>query len=280
MTFPEEREYAFLDCGEGLRLERMGGVTVARPAPGAAWRRGLSPEAWEAAALSFTKEGGWKGDAPPDWRVRLGNAELRLRPMAGGQVGVFPEHAAVAESLLFLKDFPPGKVSPALNLFAHTGLATLLLAATGRFAVAHVDGAPASVKRARENAALSGLAEKPVRWLVDDALAFLRRETRRGKKYDLILADPPAFGRAGNAGGPGWKLERDLPELLSLARGLLADGGVLALSCHSEQWDGERLSRCVRENARLETIKTEDLVLIPEARAGKALPCGQLLLAR
>ncbi len=274
----EDAGYAFLDCGEGRRLERMGGVALSRPAPAAAWRRGLPEAAWRSAPLSFTREDGWRGDAPADWRVRFGPAVLGLRTMAGGQVGVFPDHAGVVGTLLSLPDFPEESPCSALNLFAHTGLATLQLAATGRFAVAHVDGAAAAVKQARENAALSGLSEKPVRWLVDDAVGFLRREGRRGKKYSLVLADPPAFGRAGK--GAGWKLERDLPELLSLARGVLAPGGVLALSCHSERWDAGRLSRALRDAGGFRVAGAEALASVPEAGAGNALPCGWCLLAR
>jgi 23S rRNA (cytosine1962-C5)-methyltransferase len=279
----DKADHALLDCGGGRRLERFGTVLVSRPAPGAQWRRGLPESAWNAAELSFTRETGWRGEAPPGWRVRLGGVVMGLRPAAAGQVGVFPEHAAVAGRILdravHIGNNSGGGPVRVLNLFAHTGLATLMLAAGGDFEIVHVDGAVAPVKQARENAALSGLADKPIRWLTDDALGFLRRETRRGNRYDIILADPPAFGRGGKKGGE-WRLERDLPELLALADSLLDPGGLLALTCHSEGWDSGGIAATVREHTGLRNIEGEQLLLRAETDAGMPLPGGQLLLAR
>lgn len=232
MNGPNSTGYLFLDCGNGRRLERLGGVTVARPAPAAAFPPSLPETRWREAALEFDREQGWTGKAPADWRVAFGPAVLGLRPAAAGQIGVFPEHTRVAECLdALLPETGLDEPLQALNLFAHTGLLTLRLAARGA-AVAHVDAAPAAIRQARENAALSGLAEAPVRWLADDALSFMRREVRRGRRYDVVLADPPAYGRGKNG---EWNLRRDLPELLRLAGGLLKRGtSVLCLSCHSE----------------------------------------------
>lgn len=278
-------DYALLDCGNGRRLERLGGVTVSRPAPGATGKRGLPDAAWNAAHLTFTRGTsrgtGWRGEAPNDWRVRLGGVTMALRPAAAGQIGVFPEHAAVAEKILSRIAKSENAPLRVLNLFAHTGLATLMLASKGCTA-AHVDGSAAAVKQARENAALSALADKPVRWLTDDALAFMRREVRREKKYDILLADPPAFGRGGSNGGKKlgeWKLERDLPELLELADKLLERNALLALTCHSEGWEDGRLSEAVRANKHFKNIKEEKLTLTPETKSGAPLPGGHLLLA-
>lgn len=276
---PDADGYAFLDCGDGRRLERMGGIVVARPAPAAIWRRRLPDAAWNAADLSFDRRSGWRGTAPDGWRMRLGGVVMALRPAAAGQVGAFPEHAAVAVKILSLP-FPEERPIRALNLFAHTGLTTLMLAASPLpFETAHVDGAPASVKQARENAALSGLADRPVRWLADDALGFMRREVRREKRYDVVVADPPAFGRGGKKGGE-WKLDRDLPTLLGLARELLREGGTLAVTCHSEGWEDGRLSEAVRDYAGARNVAEEPLALRPEAGGGAALPCGRLALTR
>jgi 23S rRNA (cytosine1962-C5)-methyltransferase len=210
--------------------------------------------------------------------VCFGGVVLGLRQAGAGQIGVFPEHAGVAAKILSRCESPVSAPVRVLNLFAHTGLATLMLAASGRCEIAHVDGAAVAVKQARENAALSGLADRPVRWLVDDALGFMRREARRGKRYDVILADPPAFGRGGKGGGE-WKLERDLPVLLGLAKELLDGSGLLALTCHSEGWDGERLSGAVREYAGMGKTSEEELTLAPETERGRALPGGRLLFA-
>lgn len=235
--------YALLDCGNERRLETLGGVVVARPAPAAAFPPGLGPEAWRKAAMEFTREGGWLGQPPADWSVELNGVRMGLRPAAGGQVGVFPEHAAVAEEVAerLGADISTARI---LNLFAHTGLATLRLASAGSMEVAHVDAAAAAVRAARENAALSGLAAAPIRWLTDDAATFMRREAKRGKNYQAIVADPPSYGRAGKA---EWKLDRDLPRLLDLAAELLkTDGRLLCLTCHSEGWDGAALARQAR----------------------------------
>lgn len=239
-------DYEFLDCGNGRRLERLGGVVVSRPAPGAAGRRGLPDAAWNRADISFDREKGWKGAAPGDWRVELDGVCLGLRPAAGGQIGVFPEHAQVAAKALaeMEKLFAAGERIDALNLFAHTGLATLRLASREGVAVTHVDAAGAAVRMAKENAALSGLADRPVRWLVDDVLEFCRKDERRGRRYGVIVADPPAFGRGGK--GREWKLERDFPELLGLLGKLLGKPGLLCLTCHREGWTAGTAARSVR----------------------------------
>ncbi len=234
-----QADYALLDCGDGMKLERFAGVTVCRPAPGALGRPRLAGEIWRRADLSFSKETGWRGDAPTDWRLRFGETVLLLRPAAGGQLGVFPEHLPVADWIKekisaapYREKIEKNGVFRILNLFAHTGLASLRLITLPKTEIIHLDAAAAAVRWARENAAASGLGDRPIRWITDDALGFMRRERRRDKRYDLILADPPAFGR-GKKGE--WKLERDLPELCALAGELLMPGPAgFVLTCHRE----------------------------------------------
>lgn len=274
--------YAFLDCGDGRRLERLAGVTVSRPAPAAMFPRKLSPDEWRNADLSFDRDAGWTGAAPDDWRVELGGAVLGLRPAAGGQIGVFPEHAEVCDALADALAVPAAiggtGARRVLNLFAHTGQATLRLAALQGTEVTHVDAAPAAVKQARINVELSGLADRPVRWLTDDALGFLRRAARRGDVYDAILADPPAYGRSKKGGE--WKLERDLPELLSLAGRLLAgEGAVFCLTCHREGWTPEDAARAVRGAMPGGDFSARPLALCPEG-GGNALPAGCMVMGR
>lgn len=273
--------YDFLDCGNGRRLERLGGVVVDRPAPAAAFPPGLSPERWREAALFFDRDAGWSGAAPDDWRESFGNACLGLRPAAQGQVGVFPEHAAVCDRLDALLDGAPAERAGTrvLNLFAHTGMTTLRLASRTNVSVAHVDAAQAAVRQAKENAVLSGLEEAQVRWLVDDALTFMRREVRRENRYDLIVADPPSFGRGGKRGD--WKLDRDLPVLLELAAALLAPDALgVCLTCHSEGWGGNRLASMLRtampQFGRIEVVE----LLLRSRESGRALPTGIAALAR
>lgn len=269
--FPENPGYALLDCGSGRRLERFGDTVVSRPAPAAAAPPALSAAEWQAASLSFSRESGWRGDAPPGWRVAFGPAVLNLGPSSGGRLGVFPEHAAVCDRIDALLDAmpPPANGWTALNLFAHTGLATLRLAARNDVGdVAHVDAAPASVRLARENAADSGLGAKRVRWLVDDAMQFMKRETRRGNRYDIVLADPPAYGRSRKSGGE-WKLERDLPALLEAAAPLLSDRpALLCLTCHSLGWTAANLAdRVGLALPAAGGVKAERLALRPASGA-------------
>jgi 23S rRNA (cytosine1962-C5)-methyltransferase len=157
-----------------------------------------------------------------------------------------------------------------LNLFAHTGLATLALARSGA-AVAHVDGARSAVAWARRNAELSGLRDRPVRWLVDDAASFVAREARRGRRYDGIVLDPPAFGRAG---GREWRLEDDLPALLAACRAIAAPEAFVLLTAHSESIDGGGLAAMLRAALPARATPPEVVPIGLTATSGAVLPLG------
>ncbi|MDR1520817.1 MAG: class I SAM-dependent methyltransferase [Planctomycetota bacterium] len=272
--------YAFLDCGHGRRLERFAGIAVSRPAPAASWPPILPPAVWAAAQLSFCRGSGWLGVPPADWRIRLGSVSLGLRPTGGGQLGFFPECLRVAGRLSDqLAERPVSSNGRRIiNLFAHTGLVTLALASLpGVREIIHVDSSPGALRQARENAVLSGLEKAPVRWLADDALAFLVREVRRDRDCDLLVADPPAYGRGGGTGD--WKLERDLPELLRLAGILLArQGGLLCLVCHRAGWGASDLLRQAAAIPGLAEVETLPLVLRTTGGARK-LALGTALFA-
>lgn len=240
--------YELLDAGVRRRLERFGTLTIDRPAPGADGFR-LAPEAWADAHLRFDAGAGWSGQAWPvePWPVEIDGLTLELRPAASGGVGLYPEHTANVEWLnaqvaALVAARPPDAPPQLLNLFAHTGLATLAMARSGG-AVAHVDSARSAVAWARRNAELSGLQDRPIRWLVDDAAGFVAREARRGRRYDGIVLDPPAFGRA--AAGD-WRLEEDLPALLAACRSVAAPGAFVLLTAHSESVDGKALAAMLR----------------------------------
>lgn len=229
--------HVLLDLGGGARLERFGDRVVDRPHPAALGER-LDPAAWRAADLRFDREGGWTGPASTAssagaWTVEVGGVTLELRPTEAGQVGVFPEHAAMLPWLIGRR---PGTV---LHLFAYTGLATLALAAAGS-AVTHLDAARPSVAWARRNADLAGLADRPIRWIVDDARVFVAREIRRGRRYDGIVLDPPSYGHG--ADGRPWRLEDDLTELLEGCRALLAPAGFTLLTAHTPGFEAGRLA--------------------------------------
>lgn len=237
--------YELLDAGVRRRLERFGTLTIDRPAPGADGFR-LVPDAWTDADLRFDAGAGWSGPASPaaPWSVDIDGLTMELRPTDSGGLGLYPEHAAnlawlAAQVAARASEEAPPQV---LNLFAHTGLATLALARAGA-SVAHVDGARSAVAWARRNAELSGLADRPIRWLVDDAAGFVAREARRGRRYDGIVLDPPAFGRAA---GREWRLEEDLPALLAACRAVAAPGAFVLLTAHSESVDGSVLATLLR----------------------------------
>ena len=232
--------YALLDAGDGRRLERFGAFVLDRPAPGATSPR-RDPAAWAGASARFDREQGpgpgrW---SPPDrlperWDVRVDDLVLELRPTASGQVGLFPEHRPVARwaaTQAAAAAAEEGGAASVLNLFAHTGLVTLHLARAGA-AVAHVDASRPAVAWARRNAALSGLDDRPVRWLVEDAARFVAREARRGRRYDGVVLDPPTYGH-GPSGAP-WSLAAGLAPLLAAIRPLL-DGrrGFVACTSHA-----------------------------------------------
>ncbi len=216
-----------IDAGDGRRLERFGERVVDRPAPAADAPRRAPPSAWDGADLRFDRDRGWSGPPEP-WTIELDALTLELRPATAGQVGLFPEHLTFWP---FLREALAGIDSPTvLHLFASTGATTLALARAGA-SVTHVDASRPSVVWARRNADLSGLGEAAIRWIVDDALAFTRREARRGRRYDGIVLDPPSYGHG--TGGRRWELGQALPDLLDAIAEVSADEAVVLLTAHT-----------------------------------------------
>ena len=251
---PNWTDYTLLDSGDGLKLERFGGYTFVRPEVQAMWSRALAEREWAQAHAVFQPTGeesgghwdfkkkvaekwemGYPLDLTPRPPLLRGEGEhLRVWAMTtpGRHLGVFPECAAHWDwvaSQIYHRDHKDHRVNKkdsvrsvvkVLNLFGYTGLATLAAAAAGA-QVTHVDASKKAVSWARDNQALSGLAEKPVRWIVDDALKFVQREARRGNKYEGILLDPPKFGRGPK--GEVWEVYKSLPNLLDSCRQVLSE---------------------------------------------------------
>lgn len=231
-------DYALLDSGDGLKLERFGPFTFVRPEVQAMWSRSLSGKEWAQAHAVFqpTSEesgGHWKFNkkVAQKWEMRYspssGGRELRFWAMTtpGRHLGVFPECAANWDwsGELILAEKRPIKI---LNLFGYTGLATLAAAQAGA-QVTHVDASKKAVTWAHDNQALSGLTDRPIRWIVDDALKFVQREARRGNQYDGILLDPPKFGRGPK--GEVWEVYKSLPTLLEACRKILSENPLLVV---------------------------------------------------
>lgn len=225
-------DYELLDSGESMKLERFGGIVVARPETQALWKK-QKPELWETAHAEFSSrdgKGAWKTrkPVPESWELSWHDARFLARLTGFKHTGIFPEQAPnwewLAEKVSKLEkptspDASRGGPS-VLNLFGYTGVASLVAARAGAF-VTHVDASKQSLDWAHENARLSGIHEDAVRWIPDEALAFAKREARRGAKYDGIILDPPAFGRG--VKGEVWKIEEDLPMLLASLKEIFSD---------------------------------------------------------
>lgn len=236
--------YALLDCGLGEKLERVGPHVLRRPDPQAMWRPSHPAAEWEAADLRFVREsdrgGRWErgprlDELPESWELEHQGARFIVRPTPFKHIGLFPEQACnwawTAERLAALAAQHRGERPAVLNLFAYTGAATVMATRAGAF-VTHVDASRPALRWARENAARSGLPGDAVRWIEDDAVTFVRRERRRGKRYRGILLDPPPYGR-----GPEqqtWLFEERIAALLEDCGALLEEGGAfLVLSCYA-----------------------------------------------
>ncbi|HVN26693.1 MAG TPA: class I SAM-dependent methyltransferase [Candidatus Paceibacterota bacterium] len=212
-------DYELIDSGANRRLERYGKHTVIRPETQALWHP-LKPDAWKRAAAEFRFEGGkgsWRGKGVPEaWQIVWRDVRFTVRLTSFKHVGVFPEQAANWEWIgdrvgALAKAAPAGERPQVLNLFGYTGIASIAAARAGAF-VTHVDASKQSNAWAKDNAALSGIPEGGIRYILDDALRFVLREARRGARYDGIILDPPAFGRG--AKGEVWRIEEHLPALI------------------------------------------------------------------
>lgn len=217
-------DYELLDASDGERLERWGRYILRRPDPQIIWKNAATHKLWNKADAIYKRSssggGGWsKNTLPTTWNINYGKLTFCLRPMGFKHTGLFPEQAANWDwfSELIRKANRPIKV---LNLFAYTGGATIAAASAGA-SVVHVDAAKGMVSQAKENAALSGLSDAPVRYIVDDCKKFVEREIRRGNKYDAVIMDPPSYGRGPS--GEVWKIEDSVDELITLTAQLLSD---------------------------------------------------------
>jgi len=223
LTTEPSSDYELLDSGGEEKLERYGQYVLSRPDPQALWEKRGKDE-WDSAHARYTrsgKVGEWQvdRDMPKQWDVAFGGLTMRIKPTSFKHTGLFPEQEPNWDWLRKTITEVKRPVS-VINLFGYTGGASLAAAQAGA-EVTHVDASKTAVAWARENAELSGLAGKPIRWIVDDVLVFVKREIKRGSRYDLILMDPPAFGH-----GPKdelWKIEEHFLELVRLCSELLSE---------------------------------------------------------
>lgn len=279
---PQLADYELIDSGGGAKLERFGDRIVARPEPQALWRKSLPEEEWARLAdATFVRD--VRSDERGQWQPRLGvperwtmtyayrDMQLRLRLALTGfkHVGVFPEQASNWEFIYdTLREIGQSGSPKVLNLFAYTGGATLAARSAGA-EVTHVDSVKQTVNWARDNAELSGL--DGVRWIVDDALKFVRREVRRGSLYDGIVLDPPAYGRGPD--GEKWILTEGLDEMLDECAKLLKPSGFLVLNLYSMGLSAIVARTAVHGHFGVPP-KEQFGELVVSDRAGKQLPLG------
>ena len=272
------KDYELIDCGSGEKLERWGKYILVRPDPQAIWDTPRTDPRWHKPhalyARSSTGGGAWaKKEVPDRWTVGYKDLTFNIKPMNFKHTGLFPEQAANWDFCMEAIR-QAGRPVSVLNLFAYTGAATVACAAAGA-SVCHVDAAKGMVAWAKENAQSSGVADKPIRWIVDDCGKFAQREIRRGHRYDGIIMDPPSYGRGPS--GEIWKLEENLWPFVELVVQLLSDQPLFFLINSYTTGLAPSVLTYILET--LVTKKygghTESQELgIPVSSNGLALPCG------
>ncbi len=219
------QDYKLIDATDGFRLESWGDIILVRPDPQVVWKLPQKSPFWNKAHAVYHRSsaggGQWeyKKSFAQNWTINYENLKFKVSPTGFKHTGLFPEQATNWDEYKRLITNANRPIN-VLNLFSYTGGATLACAAAGA-KVCHVDASKGMVQWARENAALSGMSDYPIRWIVDDCIKFVQREIRRGNKYDGIIMDPPSYGRGPN--GEVWKLEDNIYQLIELCSQLLSD---------------------------------------------------------
>ncbi|HEY8391115.1 MAG TPA: class I SAM-dependent methyltransferase [Capillibacterium sp.] len=274
------QDYELLDTGDGEKLERWGKYILRRPDPQVIWPRLVKDKHWDGAHARYhrSKSGGGSWEyfvqLPEKWEISYGDLKFYVKPMGFKHTGLFPEQAVNWQWIIkkIRGHQTPVRV---LNLFAYTGGASLAAAYAGAAEVCHVDAAKGMVTWAKENLQLSGLANRRVRFIVDDVSKFVQREIRRGHRYEAVIMDPPSYGRGPN--GELWKLEDELYNLVDLCLNVLAPEPLFFLI--NSYTTG--LAPSVLKNILTLTVKKRyggtiaaDEVGLPVSRSGLVLPCG------
>ena len=274
------KEYQILDMADGMKLELWNGIKLLRPDPQIIWKEKTFPELWQDidAIYHRSKSGGgsWEilnSKLKDRWEVSYRDLTFNLKLMSFKHTGLFPEQA-YNWNLIIDKIKNSNRKVKVLNLFAYTGAASMAALSAGA-EVVHVDSSRGMVDWAKENSVSSNVQDKPIRYMVDDCLKFVKREIRRGNKYDIILMDPPSFGRGSK--NEVWNIENSLYELVDLASELLSDNPLLFLI--NSYTTG--LSMTVLENILYMTVNkkhqgviSSDELGIPMKNSNLVLPCG------
>ena len=272
------QDYEVIDCSDGEKLERWGDRILIRPDPQVIWSTEKKNPLWRSADGRYTRSssGGGKWDKqklPESWKIRYKNLSFNIKPMNFKHTGLFPEQAVNWDCIMKRISQEDRKIN-VLNLFAYTGGATVAAAAAGAN-VCHVDAAKGMVAWARENARLSGLEDRPIRWIVDDCVKFVEREIRRGRKYDAIIMDPPSYGRGPS--GEIWKLEDNLFDFVKLCSNVLSDApSFVIINSYTTGLSASTISYIAQSvfGKRFGGHAESRELGLPVKDSGLALPCG------
>ncbi|MBO5378207.1 MAG: class I SAM-dependent methyltransferase [Ruminiclostridium sp.] len=273
------QDYCLIDTSKGERLERWGDITLIRPDPQIIWENPSPAKEWSTAHAKYNRSnkggGAWdyRKKFDESWNIKYGDLTFMVKPTGFKHTGLFPEQAVnwdYCDNLIR----NAGREINVLNLFAYTGGATLACANAGA-KVCHLDAVKGMVDWAKENARLSGLSDKPIRWIVDDAMKFLGREIRRGNKYDGIILDPPSYGRGTN--GEMWKLEDCIFELMQRCTAVLSDKPLfILLNSYTTGLSPSVMAYLLRMTVGQKydiDVNAEEIAL-PVQKTGLAIPCG------
>ena len=272
------KDYIILDTSSGEKLELWGKYSLIRPDPQVIWKSEKKNPLWKRADASYSRShsggGSWnENKLPESWTISYRDLTFRIKPMGFKHTGLFPEQASNWDWMRELIE-NAGRPVNVLNLFAYTGGATVACAKSGA-SVCHVDASKGMVAQAKENARLSGLAEAPIRYIVDDCKKFIEREIRRGKKYDGIIMDPPSYGRGPT--GEVWKIEENIDDFVKLTSEVLSDRPLFFLLNSYTTGLSASTMKYITNIRLLNRFKGEsmaDEIGIPVRDSGLQLPCG------
>ena len=271
------KDYEILDMANGEKLERWGNIILIRPDPQIVWSDKKVPALWKKANAHYhrSKSGGgeWQyiKNVPKSWQIKYKDLTFNLKPMGFKHTGLFPEQA-VNWDFMISKIKAAKRPIKVLNLFAYTGGATVACASAGA-SVCHVDSSKGMTAWAKENVASSGLADRPVRFIIDDVNKFVQREIRRGNKYDAIVMDPPSYGRGAN--GEVWNIEECLEPLIKLCTEVLSDKPLFFLiNSYTTGLSPTILANLLKMNIKQKGKISCGEVGLPMKDSEIILPCG------
>ncbi len=277
----ELKDYELLDMANGEKLERWGDYILIRPDPQIVWKDKTNPNLWGKAHARYIRSstggGHWEKlrKMNDSWSIRYKDLTFNLKPMGFKHTGLFPEQSVNWDYMIekISKEVKKGREVKVLNLFAYTGGATVACAYAGA-SVCHVDSSQGMTNWAKENLSSSGLRERPVRFLVDDVIKFVKREIRRGNKYECIIMDPPSYGRGKN--GEVWSIEKNIYELIELCSSLLSDNAMfMMINTYTGGLSGTIISNVVRHAIKDRKMNISfDEIGLKQKNSNEFLPCG------